>query len=82
METALASREKIPDEHQSEMREPETPTGDEIGNQNDNDRPRRANPRIDEGCSGNARENGRAKTFERRVHGGERTQEDQDVDGV
>src|SRR5688572_27284791 len=64
------------------MREAERPTRDEPGEGNDDERPDRTDPRTGPGAGDHRAEDGGAEGFERSVHGGERAEENEDVDGV
>jgi hypothetical protein len=64
------------------VREAERPAGDEIAKGNDDERPRRADPRVGPGTDDDARDDGRAKRLERRVKHRERAEQDENIDGV
>ena len=78
----FAAGEKFPDEHESEVREPEGPAGDEIGNKmmmSAHAAP--IHGLIQRRCR-DAGQNRGAKGLERGVHGRERAQQNQNIDGV
>ena len=81
-EAFAAQSEVIPNEHRAEMAEAECPPGDEVGCEDDDERPECAQPGIDPGSCGHRRQQREPGGLERGVHSGERAENDQDINRV